>query len=185
MTNEVNLGLADFCHDLDRHSTHDAVLLLSPLVPWFPLQWSHHWHFIFIVSDHPCFALCLSVSRTWGTVIFLSIKMDFLRERPKSKHLQLALVRFHFGGMGREGNSCPHNVLQFEWRYFCRSGWIVIQTNWVHSLDLVLKNQTAQRKWAPGMAPLLVSGPYCAFLFALHLAPLLSAPEAFSGSALL
>ena len=130
--------------------------------------------------------LCIMpVSRTWGTVIFLSIKMDFLRERPKSKHLQLALVRCHFGGMGREGNSCPHNVLQFEWKYFCRSGWIVIQTNWVHSLDLVLKNQTAQRKWAPGMAPLLVSGPYCAFLFALHLAPLLSAPEAFSGSALL
>ena len=154
MTNEVNLGLAGFCHDLDRRNAHDVVLLLSWPAPWFPLQWSHYWHFIFQVSDRP--RLCC-VMPLCGLDTRLCLPL-FLQPRLASWRISLRLnifyvLRFVFL-LVRWGERDMHAliIIFFSWQEGTfGTGRVAIRTNWVHSLDVVWTNWTTWRIWAAGM----------------------------------
>lgn len=158
MTNEVNLGLGRF---LPRHLTDIALRCCvtsqppGSLVPTAMIS-SLAFHFHSVRSPLLCIMpLCVS---DLGHCHFFSTKMDFLRRGQRGASSQLALVCFfHFGGMGREGNSCPLLMSFSVWmKVLADQGWIVIQTNWVHSWTWFGKIKYI-KEMSPGMAPFLVS----------------------------
>lgn len=113
MTNEVNLGLADFATTW----TDVALMMLCDFSAcWFPCSHCNDLIFGIFLSQHylPVLhdaAVGLRLKARSATLLSTNL---VLKNILKTKHLPLALFCFNLGGMGKVGNSRSHSfLLQF------------------------------------------------------------------------
>lgn len=111
MTNEVNLGLADFATTW----TDVVVMILCYFSAcWFPCSRCNDLIFGIFLSKRYLPILhdaAVGLRLKARSATFLSTNLVFLRNILKTKHILLALFCFNLGGVGEEGNSCSHNFL--------------------------------------------------------------------------